>query len=179
MFEISKTYRQEVPEMRFIGKKYGDEDRVNGTFSEKWNEWLQNDWFGVIENAVGGESKAHAVYEDGDAYISLMRACGGEPFQYWIGMFTPPETPVPEGYDCVDFVKAAFGVCWLCGPEYELYGHEFDCEKRLEREGMELVPDPNSAGGRAWWFMERCGCPRFTVPDEKGNIILDICYYVK
>jgi hypothetical protein len=23
------------------------------------------------------------------------------------------------------------------------------------------------------------GCPRFTTPDEKGNIILDMCFYVK
>jgi hypothetical protein len=28
------------------------------------------------------------------------------------------------------------------------------------------------------WFFERYNSPRFTVPDEKGNVILDICAYL-
>ncbi len=31
----------------------------------------------------------------------------------------------------------------------------------------------------AFWFFERYQCPRFTTPDEKGNVILDMCYFVK
>ena len=29
------------------------------------------------------------------------------------------------------------------------------------------------------WSFENCTCPRYTTPDEKGNIILDYCYFVK
>ena len=29
------------------------------------------------------------------------------------------------------------------------------------------------------WCFERYVCPRFTDPDEQGNVILDMCYYVK
>lgn len=36
MSEIIKVYRQSVPTLRFIGKKYGDSDRVNGTFGKQW-----------------------------------------------------------------------------------------------------------------------------------------------
>ena len=39
MAEIIKVYGQKVGAMRFIGKKYGDADRVNGSFSAKWGEW--------------------------------------------------------------------------------------------------------------------------------------------
>jgi hypothetical protein len=45
MSEIIKTYKQHVPALRFIGKKYGDQDRVNGGFGVKWGEWFSNRWF--------------------------------------------------------------------------------------------------------------------------------------
>lgn len=56
--EIVKTYRQSIPATRFIGKKYGDEDRVNGGFGQQWGEWFQNGWFDVLEEAGrrGGSS---------------------------------------------------------------------------------------------------------------------------
>jgi hypothetical protein len=178
MFDITKTYRQEVPAMRFIGKKYYDSDRIEGNFGAKWSEWFVNGWFAEIEKAAGGAEALHNLYEDGDAYIGLMRACEGEPFEYWIGMFTPEGTEVPEGFAYVDIGKAALGVCWLYGKEYELYGNEMACSQRLTQENMELISDPIN-NSKTWWFFERYGCPRFTTPDDKGNVILDICFYVK
>ncbi|MCL2665435.1 MAG: hypothetical protein FWE82_07475 [Defluviitaleaceae bacterium] len=71
MAEIIKTYRQSIPAMRFIGKKYEDGDRVNGSFGAKWGEWFANGWFGEIERQIDGDMKN--IYEDGDAYIGLMR----------------------------------------------------------------------------------------------------------
>ncbi len=44
----------------------------------------------------------------------------------------------------------------------------------FKEEGFEIVPDEKGV----LWFFERYGCPRFTAPDEKGNIILDICYFL-
>jgi hypothetical protein len=44
MPEIIKTYKQEIPARRFIGKKYNDNDRVNGTFGKHWTDWFQNRW---------------------------------------------------------------------------------------------------------------------------------------
>ncbi len=46
---------------------------------------------------------------------------------------------------------------------------------KLREEGFEGVLDADGA----CWFFERYGCPRFTVPDEKGNVILDIGFFVK
>ncbi len=172
--EIVKTYRQSIPAVRFIGKKYGDGDRVNGGFGQQWGEWFQNGWFDVLEKTAGSES-LKSLYEDGDAYIGLMRWKDGEPFQYWIGMFLPDNTPVPEGYGYVDFPAADLGACWLHGKEGEIYGKEHLCAQKLEEAGMKIVADEEGA----WWFFERYVCPRFTTPDEKGEIILDICHYVK
>ncbi|MGX6443548.1 hypothetical protein ACWM35_10045 [Neobacillus sp. K501] len=49
------------------------------------------------------------------------------------------------------------------------------CKQTNGRRGYELETD--EAG--AWWFFERYGCPRFTTPDKDGNVILDICHFVK
>ena len=164
--EITKVYKQEVPALRFIGKKYGDNDRVNGMFGKLWGDWFQNGWFDVIAKQTDKDLKA--IYEDGDAYIGLMRDYKGQ-FEYWIGILMPEGTPIPDGFEYVDFPKAALGVCWLYGKENEVYGLEGKCGEKLEQAGY--IPGD--------WCMERYGCPRFTTPDDSGKIILDICFYLK
>ena len=57
----------------------------------------------------------------------------------------------------------------------ELFGKEDKCWTKLNEDGYKVIADDEGA----CWFFERYGCPRFTTPDEKGNVILDICYYVK
>ncbi len=171
MIEIIKIYKQHVPALRFIGKKYGDQDRVNGGFGVKWGEWFSNGWFTTLEKI----SEIKDVYEDGNAYIGLMRCKEGDKFEYWIGMFMEEQAKVPEGFDYVDFPESSFGVCWVYGKENELYMKEPECFEKLKENGYEIVNDKDEA----CWFFERYVCPRFTTPDEKGNVILDICFYIK
>ena len=168
MVEIIKAYRQSLGAMRFIGKKYGNEDRVDGMFGAKWGEWFQNGWFDVIEKQI--ECPLNETYEDGDAYIGLMRDGHGGPFEYWIGCFMPYGTVAPDGFEYIDFTESNLGVCWLYGKEADVYLKEGECAQRLMDEGFKLIGD---------WCFERYGCPRFTTPDEKGNIILDICFFVQ
>ncbi|MCX7772234.1 MAG: hypothetical protein N2376_03875 [Clostridia bacterium] len=173
MAEIIKVYRQCMPKTRFIGKKYDDSDRVNGGFGDKWGEWFSNGWFGLMENQIS--IKLTAIYEDGDAYIGLMRWKEGEAFEYWIGMFAPEGTNIPDGFGYIDFPKTELGVCWLYGSEGDLYAKEDKCAAKLIEEGYKIIPDEKGA----WWFFERYGCPRFTTPDAQGNVILDICHIIK
>ncbi|NLV50392.1 MAG: GyrI-like domain-containing protein [Clostridiales bacterium] len=173
MSEIIKSYRQHIPTMRFIGKTYGDSDRVDGTFGAKWSEFFQNGWFQTLEKLSGAQPGE--VFEDADAYLGLMRCKKGEPFEYRIGMLLPRGTEVPDGFDCVDFPESTLGVCWVYGKESEIYMQEEICGERLKSEGMSIAEDKDGA----IWFFERYACPRFTRPDEKGNIILDICFIVK
>lgn len=173
MYEIVKSYVQSIPATRFIGIKYGDKDRVDGGFGYKWGEWFENNRFVQLETLEKDEFKS--IYEDAEAYIGLMRWKEGEAFQYWIGMFLPEGTDAPEGYDYIDMPEAKLGVCWLYGPEGELYCKEDKCAERIVTEGNEIAYDKEGA----WWFFERYGCPRFTEKDEEGKVILDICHFVK
>ena len=164
MAEIIKTYRQSVGAMRLIGKKYANSDRVNGTFGEKWGEWFQNGWFNEIKRLP--YEALRLVYEEYEATIGLVRG-DGEAFEYWIGMFMPENTAVPEGFECIDFPKGELGVCWIYGNESEVYMQEARCLKKLEEEGFIITGD----------CFERYS-ERFH-PDEKGNVTLDICFYVQ
>ena len=172
MAELIKVYTQEVPALRFIGKQYSDSDRVDGGFGKQWGAFFANNWMGMLEKLV---PDVKSMYEDSGAYIGLMRWKEGESFQYWIGMFMPPDTVAPEGFGQVDFAPATLGVGWLQGPESNLYGQEEKTAKGLEEAGHKIADDGNGA----YWFFERYSTPRFTTPDEKGNVILDICHYIK
>jgi len=172
MPKIIKSYHQKVPASRFIGIQYGDSDRVNGGFGGKWGEWFANNRFGPLESQCTPEFIND--YTDSGAYIGLMRWKDGEPFEYWIGMFLPVETAVPEGYSFRDFPAADLGVCWVKGIESTVYCQEGKCGAQLGADGMKVVAD----GQGAYWFFERYACPRFTAPDETGEIILDVCHFI-
>ena len=179
MFEIIKVYTQSVDSFRFIGKKYSDADRTNQTFAlkEKWSEWYINKWFDVIEKQLSGNPID--TYEDSSAYIGLLRNKRGEPFQYWIGMFVPVNTKIPEGYDYIDFPRSELGVCWVYGKEDDLSMYEGieiieQCNERLIKEEIPHIHDKD---GICYAF-ERYTRPRFITPDNKGNIILDICFFI-
>jgi hypothetical protein len=165
--EIIKVYKEHLPPLRLIGKRYTDLDRVDGGFGAKWGEWFRNGWFEQIE-------KLGVLPENGDAYLGVMR-CINNSFVYWIGMFFPTGTPVPEEYSFADIAEGDIAACWIYGKENsgELYGikpHN-SCMEKVAGQGWVLQENP--------WFFERYNCPRFTTPDEKGNVILDYCIYVK
>lgn len=173
MHEIVKTYKQAIPAMTFIGIKYGDADRVHGSFTAKWEEWFQADRFNQLESLI--TDVFSNAYEDFNTNMGLMRCKEGEAFEYWIGMFLPKGTVTPKGFESVDFPASQLGVCWIKGVIPEIFGNEEECANKLSEEGFEIARD----GVGAWWFFERYGCPRFTNPDEFGNVILDICHFVK
>lgn len=167
MAEFIKVYKEKVPAMRFIGKKYSD-------FGH-WGDWFANGWFDAVENAMGGVDSILKLWQDGGAYVGLERHNEGESFEYWIGMFTPFNTTIPDGFLFVDFPETNLGVCWIYGNESETHSVTGECAQKLANEGIEILPDKTGAV----WSFENCLCPRFTTPDEKGNVILDYCYFVK
>lgn len=164
MSEIIKVFKESVPAMRFIGLKYGQ--------FTAWSEAFG--WFDKIEQAMGGVQAIKEIWENGGGYVGLERKHESEPFEYWIGMFTPAGTPVPEGLQYVDFPKGNLGTCWIYAGENEIRDTSL-CEQKLKEAGYEITPDEH---GGVWSF-ENCTCPRFTTPDEKGKIIDDYCYFIK
>lgn len=167
MAEVIDVLRKSFPSLRLIGKRYTDTDRgPDGGYSQKWGEWFEKGYFTALE-------KLGPALVIGDAYIGCMR-CAGE-FEYWIGMFFPENTPVPDGYRCVDITPGDVGICWIYGrPDTgEPYGQEAHdmCMARIKEAGWQIADEP--------WFFELYDCPRFTAPDAKGNVILDYGVYLK
>lgn len=167
MAKVIKVSKESFPPIRLIGKRYTDIDRGrDGGFSQKWGEWFEQGYFRPLEQL--GTAPA-----SGDAYIGCMR-CVGE-FEYWIGMFFPEGTPVPDGYMFVDIPAGDVGICWIYGRQDtgELYGQEAHemCVARIKEAGWSIADNP--------WFFELYNCPRFTTPDEEGNVILDYGMYLQ
>ncbi len=167
MAEIINTFKENAPAMRFIGKKYPD-------FGGWWGEWFANGWFDQIEQAMGGVDSILQIWENGGGYVGLEQRCENAPFAYWIGMFTPANTLVPQGFDFVDFPAIGIGTCWIYGKENDVHDTSA-CKRKLAENGMEPWMDESGAT----WSFENCLCPRYTTPDHQGNVILDYCYFVK
>lgn len=166
MAEIIRTFRDIMPAVRFIGKKYTDFDH--------WGEWFANGWFDAIEAAMGGVEAITKIWENGGGYVGLERRRDGVLTEYWIGMFAPAGTAVPETFASMDFPKTALGVCWLYGRESEVHDTS-GCLQALAGHGMEALPD--SAG--TIWSFKNCLCPRYTTPDETQRVILDYCHVIR
>ena len=95
--KILEVKKESFPAARFIGKKY--------TQGPNWGEWWQNDWFSVLE-------KKERLLNNGDAYFGAVHIVDEMP-EYWIGMFFPINTEVPEGFDFVDIASLDYAVCYL------------------------------------------------------------------
>ena len=156
-----KTYRQKVGAMRFIGKKYA-------SGASAWDEWT-DERSDFLKSQIGINLKD--LYEDGDSLIGLMCHTDGDhnKFEYWLGFFTPENTAVPEGFEHVDFPKMDIGACWLYGHQDEVFAVEPIAFEKLQEEGFEPIDE--------WWF-ERYHPVRVD-PDKKGNIIIDICFFIR
>ncbi|HHT73569.1 MAG TPA: GyrI-like domain-containing protein [Firmicutes bacterium] len=166
MPEIIKVYRESLPAVRLVGKRYTDKDRgPQGMYAHLWGEWFEKGYFAALEPLP-------QLPDEMNGYLGCMRM--GEEFEYWIGMFTTAEGPVPEGFDSISIPAGDIGVCWVKGREDtgELYGHEVhtECTKQIREQGWVI----NEQG----WFFERYNCPRFTDPDGEGNVVLDYCFYL-
>ena len=171
MVEITKVYRQTMPASKFIGFKYKNEDRVDGMFGYHWGQFYEKGYNKTLETLL--PTNPNDFFENSNAPIGLIYE-NGEAFEYWIGFFMPENTVVPKGFDSIDFLKSELGVCWVYGKEEEIFAQEGSCGEKLEKEGFEIIDDD-----RKYYCFERYVHPRNTTPDEKGNIILDICFFVK
>ncbi len=151
--KILEVKREYCPAARLIGKKY--ESGAN------WGEWWENNWFSVLE-------ESQRLPFNGDAYIGAVHIVDGMP-ERWIGMFFPVGTQVPEGFEFIDIEPLDYAVCYLYDKEssdefYTIDTHNM-CLEELKTHGLKRKEDD--------WCFERYNCPRFTTPDEKGNVILD------
>ncbi|MCL2095590.1 MAG: hypothetical protein FWH10_01655 [Oscillospiraceae bacterium] len=168
-FSIVKVYRESLPNLKFIGKKYVDADRVDGLFGARWGEWFENGWFNKLEKEIEMLPKEN----EGAAYLGFMQF-NDEVFEYWIGMFAAENSPVPLGFEYINLPAGDIATAWIHGREDngEIYGiapHNACVDKFVEK-GWRLNEK---------YSVERYQCPRFTNADKDGKVILDYCIYIK
>lgn len=167
--EIIKVYKQELPAVQLIGKRFTHSDRdASGTFGHHWQRCFAEAWPDTLMQCKG----IAGVSED---LFGAMRMTDGDAdFEYWIGSLLAPDATVPDGFESVAIPAGVLGVCWLQGDEKsgELFGMEaWDlCTAAMTEKGWKSE--------ESGWFMERYNCPRFTTPDENSKVILDICAYL-
>jgi len=177
-FEVTKIYKEQFPALRFIGKRYTNDDRTEGGFGKQWGEWWSNDLFTKMKEGVSCKP-----YDD--ATIGLMTMRGDmSGFTYWIGLFFPSGSNVPDGYDFLDLPESNIGVGWVCGNEEngEIFGgppHEAVCTRLSEEKIGDFRNDIAGEGSDTYCFFERYNCPRFTEKDANGNVTLDYGNYLK
>ena len=166
MAEIIKVYRESLPKVKLVGRRYTDADRDQfGGFGQKWGEWFATGLFEPLDQLT-------QLTDEQNGYVGCMRFQGE--MEYWIGALTTHEGPLPEGYDHVDIPAGDIAVCWIHGREDtgEIYSPQVyhECVERVKEQGWQLAEGA--------WSFERYHCPRFTAPDQEGKVILDLCFYL-
>lgn len=158
----------EIPEVLLIGKeiRYSIEEQMKGNnpLPAFWGRCFADDTFPALE------SQSDLIYDDSYVGVMLDWDKGDGEFTYIVGMLMKNGSDVPEGFVSrkIDTTRVAIG--WIQGGDTQdvcSNAHELT-EQALKAEGY-------SNNGMKW-FMELYNCPRFTTPDENGQIILD--YYI-
>ena len=168
---IIRTWKQEMPALRFIGRKYTEgEDDIYRKIHINLGNWCLNHTFDAIEKQSGRDLKT--LYEGGDSYISLVRKNNDGLFEYWLGMFLPEGTDVPAGYEMIDFPESTLEVCRVYGKKNSIIHYDAQCRKRLAEENIHKEPD-----GTEWSF-QRFSWRSFFGEDRFGKRIVDYCYYL-
>lgn len=168
--EIKKVMKESIPQVTLIGKRYTNRDRdASGTFASHWQEWFAQGWLDQLR-----QCPAAPGVSDDPLGVMRMTGDGEDGFEYWIGMFRAKGAQAPEGFASVEIPAGEAGVCWLYGSDKngEIYSVE------ASDLSMAALRDQGWRFAETGWFFERYNCPRFTQPDEKGNVILDIGAYL-
>jgi len=166
---IVETYQQEIPALRFIGKKHSVpcSEPINDSLFDRivgdMDNWRLNYTFDAIEKQI--DKDANTIYEGGNAYVSLMRK-NDETFEYWLGMFMPAGTNVPEGYESMDFPPSTLAVYRVYGKRNAIIRYDVECRKSLAIET-----------NRTPWFFQRFNWQKFFEEDKYGKRILEYGYF--
>jgi len=134
-------------------------------------------WGKCFEEALFAKLETLADFIHNPAYVGYMDTNNGVwkngEGRYICGMMMKPGVVVPEGFTAHTLKPAKVAVGWIKGKksnEATVFANAHGLtEKAVVKKGLKLW------GGHDW-CMEVYTSPRFTTPDENGDIILD--YYI-
>ena len=173
MPEIIKVYKEVAPQSRFVGIRYGAQHKVDGSFAHLWRGWYEHSRFQPLMALMTPDWLAR--FPEADSVVGLMRHSSASPFEYWIGTFLPPDSPVPAGFDSIPVPGMELGVCLVRGQEPDIYWQENACVEALREQFTS--PRPDSEGRQ--WVMERYQDQRFTPNQEDGSRVLDMVFMLR
>ena len=168
MAELVKFEVIDFPATKLIGKeiRYSMAAHMQGDnrIPALWEKCFTDGTFTWLE--------AQKDFVHDPAYVDVMTdwGKGDGDFTTIVGMLMKDGATVPEGYIRRDLPACKAVVSWIKGnAPAELYAAAHPLtEQKLRAEGY--------TNDKMTWCMELYNCPRFTTPDESGNIILD--YYI-
>lgn len=173
--KIIETHKEHLPRLRFIGKRYTDEDRgPDGGYGHLWDEWFELALFEFLE-------ESHDVVSGNIGLMTCTEAEGS--FEYWIGKFCDEYEEVSEGYDYIDMPESDIAVSFIQGnprlaPMTGQAAHNM-CMASWSQNKLDRYREAfDGYDEKRWFFFERYHVPRYTVMNQEGEVILDYCMYI-
>lgn len=168
MAELVRLKIEKLPAICVVGKqmkiKMSDLQTAN-PIPGFWDRCHSDGTFTILE------SHEDFIYDP--SYVGCIVNCDmtAGTMEYLCGMLMKCECPVlSEEFIVKQIDECEVAVGWVQGDSADVFANGYTLTAEgLKREGY--IADYLSG-----WWLESYNCPRFTNPDEKGNIILD--YYL-
>lgn len=166
MAKLIKLETIDLPKVYVVGKeiKVNMEEMMKGNspIGEFWEKCMNDDTFETLQK--------QNVYSND--YVGFMTDWdkGDGNFIYSCGMLLLDSIAPTDEYTVREIAPTKIGLSWIQGKDIT------DVCVNAHDMTIEALKENGQAIGNMSWSMEVYNSPRFTNPDENGNIILD--YYV-
>ncbi len=168
MSELIKFEVKRLPSIKLVGKdlRYNMEAHMKGDnqIPAFWDKCFTDEIFSLLEE------QTNFIYDS--AYVGVMIDWdkGDGDFSYIVGMLMKDGVSVPEGYYYKDIEETDVAIGWIKGKNTE------DVCSSAHSLTEQAINENGYKCDKMNWCMELYNCPRYTTPDENGDIILD--YYI-
>jgi len=168
MGEFIKFEVKRLPKVKLVGK----EIRYNMEAHMKGNNRLPAFWERCFNEEIFQTLEAQTEFIYDSAYVGVMIDWdkGDGDFSYIVGMLMKDGVCVPDGYYVKDIEETDVAIGWIKGKNTD------DVCSTAHAQTEQALREMGGNCSEMKWCMELYNCPRFTTPDENGEIILD--YYI-
>jgi hypothetical protein len=168
MAKIIKFEVVDLPKIYLVGKeiRHNIEDftKGNSRIPAFWDKCLADGTFSVLEK------QQNHRYEPAYVGACIDWDTGYGTFSYICGMLFKEGVTVPDGYAIREIGGEKIGVCWIKGKDAA------DVTSSAHELTMQAIRNAGLCPNQMKWSMQLFTNPRFSTPDEKGEVILD--YYM-
>lgn len=158
----------DLPKVYLVGKeiRHNIEDYIKGNnrIPAFWDECLADGTFLALEK------QQSYIYEPAYVGACIDWDSGYGTFSYICGMLFKEGVTVPEGYVLREIGEEKIGMCWIKGKDAA------DVTGSAHTLTMQAIRNAGLCPNQMRWSMQLFTSSRFSIPDEKGEVILD--YYI-